>query len=170
MRFVMEKTHFWLMIIFTIALMIPLQKSDAQIIELEQKIFGMDCAPCAKGVEVRMERMDGVIGAELNLNRGEAHLVFTDSHTTSLSQLHRSIVEGGFSPKTAQIKIRGILHREGRQWRLVTDAGDTFLLKGIDAGQLSADEETQVTIEGAVAERSDEEFWQLSVQQIHTAG
>src|SRR5690625_386076 len=91
-------------------LFITTEKSNAQILELDQKIFGMDCAPCAKGVENRMKRLNGVQKAELDLNSGEARLVFSGSLDTYLQQLQLSIIDGWYYPIKASINIKVLDH------------------------------------------------------------
>lgn len=169
MKSVNKKSKLIPLFILSTGLLLPLQMSQAQILELDQKIFGMDCAPCAKGVETRMMNMNGVDQATLDLNRGEASLVFTDNHNTSLAQLQQSIVDGGFSPKEAQIKVQGTLGRDGQQWKLVTEAGDIFLLEGINAESSQIGQ--QLLVEGVVEEQDNQEdFWRLTVRQVQSAG
>ncbi|MEX0769908.1 MAG: heavy metal-associated domain-containing protein [Candidatus Paceibacterota bacterium] len=160
--------------IFSILLMgvfvfIPAEKSNAQILELDQKIFGMDCAPCAKGVENRMKRLNGVLDAELDLNSGEARLIFSDSHDTSLQQIQRSIIDGGFSPKEARIKIKGNLRYENQTWMLYTESNDPFVLHATDDLSETDDEKVMI-IEGIVADKSNNEDWSLTILKIHSTG
>jgi copper chaperone CopZ len=149
---------------------LPAEKSEAQIMELDQIIFGMDCAPCAKGVENRMKRMDGVQSAVLDLNKGEASLMFTGQHTTSLQQIQKSIIDGGFSPKEARIKVRGTLQQEGGAWQLITESGDLFLLEEADANFLASNNGQKIIVEGTVAENEGKERWHLTVHQLQPTG
>ena len=150
-------------------LFITTEKSNAQILELDQKIFGMDCAPCAKGVENRMKRLNGVQKAELDLNSGEARLVFSGSHDTSLQQIQRSIIEGGFSPKEARIKIKGVIRDENGVWLLTTESGDRFILDTSDVDLSEAYAEKAITFEGIVAERNNSDDWHLKIREFHPA-
>lgn len=34
--------------------------SNAQITKVDQEVFGMDCAPCAYGLERGLKKMDGI--------------------------------------------------------------------------------------------------------------
>lgn len=147
---------------------IPAERSDAQILELNQKIFGMDCAPCAKGVENRMKRLNGVQNAELDLNSGEARLIFSDSHDTSLQQIQRSIIDGGFSPKEARIKIKGCVRYENETWLLYTESGDRFVLNATDVDLSETNDEIVMIIEGIVAEKNNSEDWSLTIRKIHS--
>ena len=155
---------------FGVMMLFPLQTSQAQILELDQTIFGMDCTPCAKSVEMRMKRMDGVTRTELDLNKGEARLVFTGDHNTNLETLQQSIIDGGFSPKEAYIKVHGTVEKEREQWKLITHAGDIFLLGGSDAELLAFKAGQQVTLEGIVAERGRQAGWQLTIHRILPEG
>lgn len=148
---------------------LPSEKGEAQILELDQIIFGMDCAPCAKGVENRMKRMDGVQSVVLDLNKGEASLTFTDHHTTSLQQIHKSIIDGGFSPKEARIKVRGTLLQADGAWQLITESGDLFLLEKADTNFLASNDGQKITVVGTVAE-NEEERWLLTVNRLQSTG
>lgn len=155
--------------IFIVLVSIPVERSDAQILELDQKIFGMDCTPCAKGVENRMKRLKGVQNAELDLNSGVARLIFSDSHDTSLQQIQHSIIDGGFSPKEARIKIKGNLRYENQIWVLYTESGDRFVLHATDDLSKTDDEKVMI-IEGIVAEKNNREEWSLTIREMHLAG
>ncbi|MEX0721568.1 MAG: heavy metal-associated domain-containing protein [Balneolaceae bacterium] len=166
MKPIKQHYPFLLSALAILLMLIPLGNVKAQILELDQKIFGMDCAPCAKGVEVRMKKMDGVTDAEIDLKKGEARLIFDDAHHTSLKQIQRSIIDGGFSPKDAQIKVRGMLEKEQDDWHLITDTDDIFLLKEFDAEQYEIETGREVTIEALIAERDNQDFWNLTVDQL----
>lgn len=142
------------------------EKSNAQILELDQKIFGMDCAPCAKGVENRMKRMNGVQNAELDLNEGEAKVTFSDQNTASLHQIQKSIKDGGFSPKEARIKVRGTLQFADEKWQLITESGDLFVLEDADTDTLESNTGENIIVKGIVAENSGQENWILAVSQL----
>lgn len=168
------KNHLSLLVINLLLLgvmfLIPVEKSQAQILELDQKIFGMDCAPCAKGVENRMKRMDGVQSAVLDLNKGEANLLFIEQHTTSLKQIQESIMDGGFSPKDARIKVRGKVQNVDGEWQLTTESGDLFVFDDTDASAVELIDGKTTTIEGIVAESDGQERWVLTINQPQDAG
>src|SRR5690625_4950533 len=117
-----------------------------------------------------MKRLNGVQKAELDLNSGEARLVFSGSHDTSLQQIQRSIIDGGFSPKEARIKIKGAVHNENGMWLLTTESGDRFILDTSDVDLSEAHAEKAITIEGIVAERNNADDWHLKDREFHTAG
>lgn len=156
--------------IMTGFIFLPFENGQAQILELDQIIFGMDCAPCAKGIENRMKRMDGIKSAVLDLNKGEASLTFTDQHTTSLQQIQKSIIDGGFSPKEARIKVRGTLQQTENEWQLVTESGDLFLLEETDTNLLASNGGQTITVEGTVAENDGGKRWHLTVNQLQPSG
>src|SRR5690625_8011543 len=103
-------TFIFSILLIGVFVFIPDERSNAQILELDQKIFGMDCAPCAKGVENGMKRLNGVQNAELDLNSGEARLVFYGSLDTYLQQLQLSIIDGWYYPIKASINIKVLDH------------------------------------------------------------
>ena len=163
-------TFIFSILLIGVFVFIPDERSNAQILELDQKIFGMDCAPCAKGVENGMKRLNGVQNAELDLNSGEARLIFSDSHNTSLQQIQRSIIDGGFSPKEARIKIKGNLRYENQMWLLYTESGDRFVLNGTGVDLSETNDEKVMIIEGIVAEKNNSEDWSLTIRKIHSTG
>lgn len=53
------------------------------LIQAEQTIFGMDCAPCAYGTEQSLKKLAGVTSVTVSLNEGKASVTFApDSETT----------------------------------------------------------------------------------------
>src|SRR5690625_7604037 len=116
-----------------------------------------------------MKRLNGVQKAELDLNSGEARLVFSGSHDTSLQQIQRSIIDGGFSPKEARIKIKGAVHNENGMWLLTTEAGDRFILDTSYVELAEAHAEKAITMEGIEAERKNADYWHTKVRETEHA-
>ncbi len=85
----------------------------AGLLEVDQVIFGMDCAPCAYGVEQGLRKLQGVQKVTVSLNQGKAVVVFAPDSPTSLKQIRKTIRKNGFTPKDAMVHVAGRLAREG---------------------------------------------------------
>ena len=78
---------------------------------MTQTIFGMDCAPCAHGVQKNLTKLEGVRSATISLNDGYAQMDFTDDNSVTLEQIRETIRENGFTPKDATLILVGSLTR-----------------------------------------------------------
>ena len=81
----------------------------AGFVEVTQTIFGMDCAPCAYGVQKNLMKLDGVTSATVSLNDGYARVEFTDDNSVTLEQIRETIRENGFTPTDATLVLVGSL-------------------------------------------------------------
>lgn len=96
--------------------------------ELDQTIFGMDCAPCAAGVEEGLSKLHGVTSVRVSLNEGKAVIVLAPESRTTLEQIRDVIRHNGFTPKDARAKLDGRVQREGdRVW--IASGAERFVLK-----------------------------------------
>jgi copper chaperone CopZ len=99
----------------------------AGLIEVDQTIFGMDCAPCAYGVERGLKALPGAQTVTVSLNRGKAVVRFAPDSPVDLADVRDAIRKNGFTPKEATVRVTGRLVRIGGELRL--QAGKTnFLL------------------------------------------
>ena len=46
---------------------------SGQITKVDQEVYGMDCAPCAYGLERGLKKMDGLQEVRVSLNDGKAY-------------------------------------------------------------------------------------------------
>lgn len=116
--------------------------------EVDQTIFGMDCAPCAAGVEKGLSKLHGVTSVRVSLNDGKAVIALvSDSHTT-LAQIREVIRHNGFTPKDARATLVGRVVREGN--RLWIDLGrERFVLEPDSNAQViseTASQETELSV------------------------
>lgn len=133
--------------------------AKAQLQEVEQTVFGMDCAPCAYGLEKRFKGIDGVEVARVSLNEGFAEVELASGNSLTLDALRSAVRDSGFSPREATIRATGTLEKEGDSWILVLPTGDRFLLERADdqADAYRRLQEGRVTITGRVT-RDKEPF------------
>lgn len=96
--------------------------------EVNQTIFGMDCAPCAAGVEQGLSKLQGVTSVRVSLNEGKAVISLGPDSRTTLAQIREVIRHNGFTPKEARATLVGRVVREGdRQW--IDTGSGRFLLE-----------------------------------------
>ena len=65
--------------------------SNAQITKVDQEVFGMDCAPCAYGLERGLKKMDGLEKVRVSLNDGKAYLELSENNSLSLKQIQEEV-------------------------------------------------------------------------------
>lgn len=123
---------------------------------LDQTIFGMDCAPCAAGVEQSLSKLHGVTSVRVSLNEGKAVVALAPDSRTTLAQIREVIRHNGFTPKDARATLIGRVRREGdRLWletgseRFVLDADGT----AFDRLAMSAGNREEVSLSVRVPEK-----------------
>jgi copper chaperone CopZ len=93
----------------------------AGLTRVDQIIFGMDCAPCAYGVEQGLKKLPGVTAVMVSLNQGKAVIELAPDNVTELAQIQEIIRHNGFTPKEAVIVITGALEQRADGPVLVID-------------------------------------------------
>lgn len=145
----------------------------AGLSEVKQTVFGMDCAPCAHGVEKGLSKIDGVKDVSVSLNDGYALVWLEPDNAVTLEQIRRVIRENGFTPKDAAIVASGTLTRADDQLVLASGASQQFsLVASPDAQpawqQLQAlPQSAMVKIEGRAGESDTTRLSVLTVQSEH---
>ncbi len=91
--------------------------------EVDQTIFGMDCAPCAAGVEQSLSKLQGVTSVRVSLNQGKAVIALGPNNRTTLAQIREVIRHNGFTPKEARATLVGRMVREGDRLWIDTGSG-----------------------------------------------
>jgi copper chaperone CopZ len=89
-----------------LVLLVPSQ-GRAEFRRVELKILGMDCATCAHGVRVGVQKVAGVESVELSLERAEADIRLAEGNRVPLDQFRRIVKANGFEPKQARVTARG---------------------------------------------------------------
>jgi len=102
--------------------------AHAQILQISQVVFGMDCAPCAYSLEKRLSHLEGVKKVTISLNTGQAILELSPENKLTIESIRRTVFESGFSPREALVKVQGRLQTQGNQWILITPQGEKFKL------------------------------------------
>ena len=92
--------------VLTLLLLLP-STAHAEYTRVVLKIFGMDCAICAHGVRVAVQKIDGVDSVTLSLERAEADIRLRQDNRVSLDQFRRIAKGNGFEPRQATITAVG---------------------------------------------------------------
>lgn len=131
---------------------------------VKQVIYGMDCAPCAYGIEQGLKRLSGVEQVKVSLNDGYAEVHLGGNSRATLADIRDVIRKNGFTPKTADVQVSGNVAESNGQFVLKTDV-ETFELDAPDKSTLSqlAQTDSSVTVTGSVALDNDQA---LSVSTI----
>ena len=87
--------------------------AHAQYKTIELKILGMDCAICAHGVKVAVQKVDGVESVQLSLERAEADIRLKPENRVSLDQFRRIVKGNGFEPREAKVTVSGSVRNAG---------------------------------------------------------
>lgn len=103
-------------------------QSNAQILELRQIVYGMDCAPCAHGLEQRISKMEGVESVTVSLNNELLEAKFTPGNRLTLMEIRKSVEESGFLPKDAELKVKGTIQKDADSFILETSSGEQFII------------------------------------------
>lgn len=159
--------NYILPLILGLFLLLPL-RSQAQLLEVKQTVFGMDCAPCAYGLEKRIQKMDGVESASVSLNDGLLTANLKKDNKLSLSGIRRAVEESGFKAKEANITVKGTVRKnESGNYVLETETGERFVLKAEDKSTLDNIPGVEVTIViSGKAETGGKTETELLVQNI----
>lgn len=143
--------------------------SNAQITKVDQEVFGMDCAPCAYGLERGLKKMDGLQNVKVSLNDGKAYLELSENNSLSLRQIQEEVKKNGFSAKNAEVVIEGKLINKNGDFELQTSS-ETYSIVNSSSGDLSSKLKSgTVKLKGIVQDVEDGELtdeWKIEVTEI----
>lgn len=94
--------------------------SVAQIAKVDQEVYGMDCAPCAYGLERGLKKMEGIQEIRVSLNDGKAYLGMKAESELTLRAIQEEVKKNGFSAKKADVSLSGSVIMEDGQWVIET--------------------------------------------------
>ena len=92
----------------------PTEALAQGLLYAKQTIFGMDCAPCAYGIEKGLKNLPGIESVKVSLNDGYAEVTVAPGSAVSLDQIRRIVRDNGFTPKEARIDLEGTLQLNPR--------------------------------------------------------
>jgi len=151
--------------------------AQAQLQNIQQTVFGMDCAPCAHAMERSLGTVEGVESVSVSLNDGLATVDLANKNRVDYRTVREKVENGGFSPREVTLKVRGTARQGGDQWILMTPTGEEYtLLPGEDgmsseSGLHDLESDQQVTVTGQIPGSVDlkDGPWPLHVQQLRAS-
>jgi copper chaperone CopZ len=139
-------------VISLLASLLPITALAGGLEHVKQTIYGMDCAPCAYGVEKGLKGLSGVEQVTVSLNDGYAEVHLSDDGQATLAEIREIIRKNGFTPKDADVRVSGkVVQSNDGQFLLKTDV-ETFELNVNDQTILShlAAADSSVIVSGSV--------------------
>ena len=153
-------------LLLTAALLGP-TPAGAQLQEVHQTVYGMDCAPCAYAQENRLKAMDGIEQATVSLNEGMATVQLMSDNEITLEQIRNAVRKSGFSPEEAVLTLQGTLSQEHGRWVLTTPAQERYRLT--ETGEITSASGDAVKVTGTVSSgEKPDSGWALQVTTLET--
>lgn len=143
--------------------------SNAQITKVDQEVFGMDCAPCAYGLERGLNKMDGTEKVRVSLNDGKAYLDLTANNNLNLKQIQEEVKRNGFSAKKAEVILEGQFLKEDNFLKIRVNDENFYLTSSTENSILKALKPGKVKVRGIVQDEEDGEVtnkWRIQVTQL----
>jgi len=143
--------------------------SYAQIQKVDQEVFGMDCAPCAYGLERGLKKMDGLQNVRVSLNDGKAYLELSENNGLSLKQIQEEVKKNGFSAKSAEVVIEGKLISKDDKIEIQTNTETYSVIKDASNGLNSKLKPGIVKVKGIVEDEDDKSLsgnWKIRLTEI----
>ena len=142
---------------------------SGQIARVDQEVYGMDCAPCAYGLERGLKKMDGLQEVRVSLNDGKAYLGLAEKNDLTLLSIQEEVKKNGFSAKKAEVVLMGNATKEDGQWYIEID-NERFAVSqdtSIELVQKLAVGRT--TLSGTVQDEDDDNLsdqWEIILSKI----
>ncbi len=139
--------------------------SAAELLEVEQSVFGMDCAPCAYGVEKSLKKIQGVTEVTVSLNEGLVKMLLAPENRVTLKEIRQRILDNGFTPKEAMVRISGTIDTGASPLRLTTAGNIIYVLAPsaavgeADLGKLKAmGSGSEIEVQGRIEAGANDPF------------
>ncbi len=154
-------------IVFTL-LVFGFQFTNAQLIKVEQEVFGMDCAPCAYGLERGLKKLDGLEKIVVSLNDGKAYLNLASGNTVTLKKIQDEVKKNGFSARNAKIIMIGDLNKVGNEWVMKVN-NETFKIEDTENATIKNLVSGLIKMSVEVADEDDKHLsncWAIKIIEI----
>ena len=138
------------------------------LLKIQQTIFGMDCAPCAYGVQQRLKKLPGITQVVVSLNDGIASIEIAPDSPVTLVQIHDVLVDGGFTPKQAEVTVEGRIAKEGDRLVLVSGSSKYALAFPVSGAPAGLQPDAHVKVQGQVTDPKSGTVSEISVESIQT--
>lgn len=136
--------------------LLPFPVSADGLLHVRQTVFGMDCAPCAYGIEQGLLKLKGVKQAHVDLNTGIATIDLAQDNAVTWAEIWNVIREHGFTPKDATATVSGQLKKQGNQYYLAINGVSTYHLLTDQPAMLSnLTVGTEITVDGSISAKNN---------------
>jgi copper chaperone CopZ len=145
--------------------------ANAQMIKVDQTVFGMDCAPCAYGLERGLKNLDGIEKVKVSLNDGKAYLNLASDNALTLQKMQEEVKSNGFSARDAKVSLKGRVVKNNNQLILKVNQ-ESFLVSPESAPNVlnkikTLKEGESVKVEGEVAEEEEAgNSWKIRLTEV----
>lgn len=146
-----------------------LSSAMAQLIKVEQEVFGMDCAPCAYGLERGLKKLDGLEKVQVSLNEGKAYLSLSSENNTTLREIQDNVKKNGFSARNAEIISFGELYKSGNEWILKVNSESFRMAADTDQMIMNNLANGRVKLKAVVMDEDDKNLsdkWIIKIKEI----
>lgn len=99
----MKTKNKWLSALLIAALAFGVATARAELLKLEQKVYGMDCAPCAYGLEKSLKKLPGIKDVSVSLNKGTATIELKPGNKVTVAEIKDVVRKNGFTLKETKI-------------------------------------------------------------------
>ncbi|MDT0646468.1 heavy metal-associated domain-containing protein [Zunongwangia sp. F260] len=143
--------------------------SNAQITKVDQEVFGMDCAPCAYGLERGLNEMEGIEKVRVSLNDGKAYLDLTTNNSLSLKQIQEEVKENGFSAKNAEVVLEGQLVKEDNTLKIRVNNEEYYFTSNTEQSLVNSLQPGKVKVRGIVQDEEDGQVtnkWKIKITEV----
>ncbi len=123
---------------FTVLLLVSTATAADGLVSVQQTVFGMDCAPCAYGMQKGLSKLPGVAKVDVSLETGVASVQFNPGSSATLAQLREVVLHGGFTADKTQITLQGTVSQMGDRILLDDGTSEKYQLSGLSAVQTAA--------------------------------
>jgi len=94
-------------ILILTGLLMAAEPLHAEYLEIQLRVYGLDCGLCARGVAASVERLDGVKTVDVNVKTGLLKIELSPGNTFKMARLRKVIRENGFRSMEATITALG---------------------------------------------------------------
>ena len=142
---------------------------SGQIARVDQEVYGMDCAPCAYGLERGLKKMDGLQEVRVSLNDGKAYLGLAEKNDLTLRSIQGEVKKNGFSAKKAEVVLMGNATKEDGQWYIETDNERFAVSQDTSVELVQKLAVGRTTLSGTVQDEDDDNLsdqWEIILSKI----
>ncbi|MBO0341542.1 MULTISPECIES: heavy-metal-associated domain-containing protein [Flagellimonas] len=142
---------------------------SGQIARVDQEVYGMDCAPCAYGLERGLKKMDGLQEVRVSLNDGKAYLGLAEKNDLTLRSIQEEVKKNGFSAKKAKVVLMGNLNKVDGQWYIETDNERFAVSQDTSVELVQKLAVGRTTLSGTVQDEDDDNLsdqWEIILSKI----